>query len=61
MTTMRRAFASSIIAAAGGAGAIDAVGGILCNTRDGDVLVNEIVRSRDATIFQKFLKSKEPR
>ncbi|EJK62355.1 hypothetical protein THAOC_17030 [Thalassiosira oceanica] len=49
---MRRAFASSIIAAAGGAGAIDAVGGILCNTRDGDVLVNEIVRSRDATIFQ---------
>lgn len=51
---MRRAYASSIIAAAvaRGVGAIDAVGGILCNTRDGDVLVNEIVRSRDATIFQ---------
>jgi len=53
-----RVYASSIIAAAAvavrvrRAEALEAVGGTLCNTRDGDVLVNEVTNSRDATIFQ---------
>lgn len=32
--------------------ALEAVGGILCDTRDGAILVREITRSRDATLFQ---------
>ena len=32
--------------------ALEMVGGNLCNTNDGNVLVQEIVQSKDATIFQ---------
>ena len=41
-----------ILAAAASVDALEMVGGNLCNTNDFAVLVQEIVESRDATIFQ---------